>query len=82
MISYLVPIDSQEDLLNDLENDELVNRELSNMIGLLILKGGRFIALASGLIQIANHVVTEPAQELAIDLATTSKDVDDKSEDS
>ena len=82
MISYLLPIDNQEELLKDLENDELVNNELSNMIGMLILKGGRFIALASGLVQIANHVVTEPAQQLAIDLTTISKDVDNKSEDS
>ena len=76
MISYLIPIDNQENLVNDLENDELVNRELSSMIGLLILKGGRFVALASGLIQIANHVVTEPAQLLVRD-ATTSKDINE-----
>ena len=55
--SWMLPIDNQENLVQDLENDELVNNELSNLIGISILKGGRFIALASGLMQIANHML-------------------------
>ena len=77
MISYFLPIDDQESLITDLENDELVSNEISNALGLLILKGGRAIALASGLIQIANHVNLNPAKQLVIDYG----DLDNKSED-
>ena len=77
MISYFLPIDNQENLISDLENDELINNEISNLLGLLILKGGRSIALASGLIQIANHVNLNPAKQLVIDYG----ELDNKSED-
>ena len=77
MISYFLPIDDQENLITDLENDELINNEISNLLGLLILKGGRSIALASGLIQIANHVNLNPAKQLVIDYG----ELDNKSED-
>ena len=43
----------------DLQGDELVKRELFNFAGLLVLKGGRFVALASGLFQVAKHVEIE-----------------------
>jgi len=56
VISYIVPIDDSESLCNDLQNDELVKRELSNVAGLLVLKGGRFVALASALFQVVRHV--------------------------
>ena len=55
-ISIFLPIDDVDRLCVDLQGDELVNRELSNFAGLLVLKGGRFVALASGLFQVAKHV--------------------------
>ena len=56
VISYVVPVDDIEALCSDLKNDDLVNRELTNIVGLLALKAGRFAALASGLFQVAKHV--------------------------
>ena len=52
----MVPVDDIEALCNDLKNDDLVNRELTNIVGLLALKAGRLTALASGLFQVAKHV--------------------------
>ena len=77
MISYFLPIDNQESLIADLESDELLSNEISNILGLLILKGGRSIALVSGLVQIANHVNLNPAQQLVIDYG----DLDNKPDD-
>ena len=56
VISYMVPVDDIEALCVDLKNDDLVNRELTNIVGLLALKAGRLAALASGLFQVAKHV--------------------------
>ena len=56
IISYVVPVDDTEALSKDLQNDELVKRELTNFIGLLVLKCGRLVALASGLFQVAKHI--------------------------
>ena len=56
VISYVVPVDDTEALSKDLQNDELVKRELTNFVGLLVLKGGRLVALASGLFQVAKHI--------------------------
>ena len=58
-ISIFLPIDDVDKLSSDLQGDELVKRELSNFAGLLVLKGGRFVALASGLFQVAKHVEIE-----------------------
>ena len=48
LISYLVPVDDIDALCDDLKKDNLVNRELTNFVGLLALKSGRLAALASG----------------------------------
>ena len=56
LISYVIPVDDVEALNEDLKNDDLVRRELSNFAGLLVLKGGRLVALASGLFKVAKHV--------------------------
>jgi len=56
IISYFIPIDDVEELIIDLKNDDLVKRELSNFAGLLTVKGGRFVALASGLFKVAKHI--------------------------
>lgn len=56
LLSYAIPIDDKKDLCNDLKKNELVKQELNNAAGYVVLKGGRFVALASGLLQIAKHI--------------------------
>lgn len=63
-ISYVVPIDDADLLCKDLQNDELVKRELSNFAGFLVLKGGRLVALASALFQVAKHVKLGTSKEV------------------
>ena len=63
LISYVIPVDDVEALNEDLKNDDLVKRELSNFAGLLVLKGGRLVALASGLFKVPKHVKLRPSEE-------------------
>ena len=56
VISRFLPIDDTEELCYDLQNDELVKRELSNIAGLLVVRGGRLVALGSGLFQVVRHI--------------------------
>ena len=63
LISYVIPVDDVEALNEDLKNDDLVKRELSNFAGMLVLKGGRLVALASGLFKVAKHVKLIPSEE-------------------
>ena len=56
VISCFLPIDDTEALCYDLQNDELVKRELSNIAGLLVVRGGRLVALGSALFQVARHI--------------------------
>ena len=56
VISCFLPIDDTEELCYDLQNDELVKRELSNIAGLLVVRGGRFVALGSALFQVVRHI--------------------------
>ena len=56
VISNVIPIDNNETLSSDLLQDELVRRELTNAAGYLVLKGGRFVALASALFHVVSHV--------------------------
>ena len=51
-----LPIDDKDELTNDLLQDELVRRELTTAAGYLVLKGGRFVALASALFHVIKHV--------------------------
>ena len=55
-ISRFIPIDDTDSLSDDLVKDEVVRRELVNAAGYLVLKGGRFVALASALFHIVSHV--------------------------
>ena len=55
-ISKFVSIDDPDSLSDDLVKDEIVRRELTNAAGYLVLKGGRFVALASALFHIVSHV--------------------------
>ena len=64
VLSYALPIDDHEALSTDLQKDELVRRELANLAGLLVLRGGRMVALASGLIQVAKHIKLDKSKEI------------------
>ena len=56
VISCFLPIDDTEELCYDLQNDELVKRELSNIAGLLVVRGGRLVAFGSALFQVVRHI--------------------------
>ena len=56
VISCFLPIDDTEEICYDLQNDELVKRELSNIAGLLVVRGGRLVGLGSALFQVARHI--------------------------
>ena len=56
VISCFLPIDDTEELCYYLQNDELVKRELSNIAGLLVVRGGRLVALGSALFQVVRHI--------------------------
>ena len=56
VISCFLPIDDTEELCYDLQNDELVKRELYNIAGLLVVRGGRLVASGSALFQVVRHI--------------------------
>ena len=62
-VSMVVSIDDTDQLHQDLKSDEIIKRELSSFAGLLILKGGRLVALASALFQVAKHVTKGKQEE-------------------
>ena len=64
MISRVIPIDDQDSLSDDLVQDEIVRRELVGAAGYLVLKGGRFVALASALFHVVSHVDFTPNEKI------------------
>ena len=60
----VVTIDDTEQLYQDLKSDEIIKRELSSFAGLLILKGGRLVVLASAFFQVAKHVTIGKSQQV------------------
>ena len=60
----VVSIDDKEQLYQDLKSDEIIKRELSSFAGLLILKGGRPVALASVFFQVAKHINIGKSQQV------------------
>ena len=62
-VSMVVSIDDTEQLYQDFKSDEIIKRELSNFAGLLILKRGRLVALASAFFQVAKHVAIGKQEE-------------------
>ena len=48
-------IDDKEALVKDCKKDELIMKEISNLSGSLVLKGGRLTALLSAFVHFANH---------------------------
>ena len=62
-VSMVVSIDDTDQLYQDLKSDEIIKRELSSFTGLLILQGGRLVALASAFFQVAKHVTIGKQEE-------------------
>ena len=56
VISRVIPIDNPDSLSYDLETDQIVRRELVDAAGYIVLKGGRFVALASALFHVVSHI--------------------------
>ena len=63
-VSMVVSIDDTEQLYQDLKSDEIIKRELSIFAGLLILKRGRLVALASAFFQVAKHINIGKSQQV------------------
>ena len=66
-MAKFVPIDDSDSLSKDLVNDEIVRRELVNAAGYLVLKGGRFVALASALFHVVSHVEFTVKKEVLLE---------------
>ena len=56
VLNYFLPIDDKKELCTDLKKNELLKQELNSVAGYTILKGGRFVALGSGLLQVVKHL--------------------------
>ena len=55
-LSYFLNFDDTEELSKYLQKDEQVKRELSLISGQLVLRGGKFVALGSGLFHVIKHI--------------------------
>ena len=66
-ISRIIPIDDPDSLSDDLVQDEIVRRELANAAGYLVLKGGRFVALASAFFHVLRHVDFTVKEEILVE---------------
>ena len=66
-ISRFIPIDDSDSLSNDLEQDEIVRRELVDAAGYLVLKGGRFVALASAFFHVVSHIEFTVKKEVLVE---------------
>ena len=66
-ISKFVSIDDPDSLSDDLVHDEIVKRELVNAAGYLVLKGGRFVALASALFHVVSHIDFSAKKEVLVE---------------
>ena len=75
MISHVIPIDDPDSLSSDLVQDEIVKRELVNAAGYLVLKGGRFVALASALFHVVRHVDFSPGEKIVEEPEHVAEDV-------
>ena len=82
VISCFLPIDDTEELCYDLQNDELVKRELSNIAGLLFVRGGRLVALGSALFQVVRHIKFNTESESDRDAVGLSPEYGDSDRES
>ena len=72
-VNMVVSIDDTEQLYHDFKSDEIIKRELSSFAGLLILKGGRLVALASAFFQVAKHINVGKQEESSESKQVASK---------
>ena len=72
-VSMVVAIDDTEQLYQDLKSDEIIKSELSSFAGLLILKGGRLVALASAFFQVAKHVTIGKSQQIQEEISESKQ---------
>jgi len=70
LASYVVPIDNNKELCDDLQNNEMLKQELNNIVGYFLLKGGRLVALSSCLVQVVKHVTFNKEPELGPETET------------
>ena len=63
-VGMAVKIDDTETLHGDLKNDYIIQQDLSSTAGLLSLKCGRLMAVASAVPHIVDHMVIETIDEL------------------
>ena len=56
ILNYFLPIDDKKELCTDLKKNEILKQELNNAAGYAVLKGGRFVALGSVVLQVAKHL--------------------------
>ena len=82
VISCFLPIDDTEELCYDLQNDELVKRELSNIAGFLVVRGGRLVALGSALFQVVRHIKFNRESESERDAVGLSPEYGDSDRES
>jgi len=77
ILSYVVPIDNNNELCKDLQNNQLLRQELDNIAGYAVLKGGRFIALSSCLAQLVKHVKinTEVVEDQSLEQILKSSNI-------
>ena len=76
-VNMVVSIDDTKQLYQDLKSDEIIKSELSSFSGLLILKGGRLVALASAFFQVARHINKGKSQQVQEE-PSESKQVESK----
>ena len=55
-LGRVVPINDANALQNELKNDYIITKELSNIAGKIALRWGRFLAVANAFFITANHV--------------------------
>ena len=66
VVSNFINIDDPKSLANDWKNDQLILKEASELYGLLVLRGGRLVALLLALIHLAKHFkLSEPEKEMS-----------------
>ena len=55
-LGSIVKLRDADDLLNELKNDYIITKELSNLSGMIALKSGSFLAVANTFLITAKHV--------------------------
>lgn len=63
ILNYFLPIDDKKELCTDLKKNEILKQELNNAAGYAVLKGGRFVALGSVVLQVAKHLKFTTSEE-------------------